>query len=279
MLKHWGPINVFKKDIAHKCNINYKNTFAGDVLFGSQLLLYGTMPKIEEPLYTYQVRTKSQDIKLISEDNKDFNEYSLESVDLDIILKTFELIFETDKLSSINKLYFYIKMWFTIFTTKHWMEKLNNIATIKCIDLLFKNKAIVDIIYVLPYICYIKYKQLIFIIENLNFFVRKIKPNTVLIVNYDDSDGKTLLEYANYFLQKDQNVDILSSKSYKKNLSNRNIHIIKTKKYKRCLQFNKIRQYSSIIFTEQTDYVYLLGKNNKALSINQILKTKNEVHI
>ncbi len=274
-LLHWMGGALRDYEIANLCDTNYKKTFGWDVLYTSQMLLLGKIARVEEPLYTYQIRTKSQDVKQISENNRNFNEYSLISIDLDILLKTFELIFETDKLSILNKLYFYIKMWFTLFRTKHWMEKLNNIATIKCIDLLFENKKFDDIFYILPYIVYIKLKQTLFIIEKLRFFTRKIKPNTVLIVNYDNSDGKTLLEYSKYFTENGQNVDILSSKSYKKQLSkHKNLYIIKTRNFKQFLQFNKIKQYSSIIFTKQTDYIYLLGKNNKATSIKQILNDK-----
>lgn len=256
MLKHWMGWGVFDYSAIKNCDFNYKKVFGWDVLYVSQMLLYGKIARVEEPLYTYQIRTKSEDVKQITESNKkDFNEFSVISSNLDIIMRTFELVFETDKLNFLQKIEFYFKMWFAIFTDKYKYKIFRIHPTLKSINLIEEKKLWADYFYFLPYILIIELKRLKFLILHPFLIFHKIKPDTILIINNNNSSGKELLKYAQYFTNQGYNVDILSRLSHKKYLKNKKgIKVLKIKdKFSKFYETRMIKNYEFVISVDKPE--------------------------
>ena len=281
MLKHWMGGGVFDYSIIKDCDTHYKKVFGWDVLLTSQILLLGKIARVEEPLYTYQIRTKSEDIKQITESNqKDFNEFSVISSDLDIIMRTFELVFETDKLNVFQKIEFYFKMWFAIFTNKYKIFRFH--PTFKFINLIEEKKLWKNYFYFLPYILIIEIKRLKFLLFHPFLIFHKIKQNTVLLINNGNSSGKELLNYAQYFTNQGYNVDILSRMSHKKYLKNKKgIKVLKIKdKFSKFYETRMIKKYEFIVsvFNPINTYPFL-NLCNKIRYIEEFITEEQEVNV
>ncbi len=283
MLKHWMGGGLFDQVKIKHCDINYKKTFAWDVLYTSQILLLGKIARVEEPLYTYQVKTKSIDIKAISDTNKDFNRFSLIDYSLDLIMRTFELVFETDKLNFYQKIEFYIKMWINIYTTKHWRLCFFNAPLNKYVKALFEEKLYNDIFYFLPCILIHEYRKLFFYIRHIIFMLKKVETNRVLIVNNSTDTGEYLQQLISDLVDnKNLKVDLLSSKSYKKYLNQfKSLNTLKTRKYSMMFSSAKAKKYKTVIFvnkkeintTKKTDLI------NNIQFAEDILSHKEEVAV
>lgn len=281
-LKHWMGGGVFDYSIIKDCDTHYKKVFGWDVLLTSQILLLGKIARVEEPLYTYQIRTKSEDIKELSQNNTNCNEFSLLSHPLDIIMKTFELIFETDRLNIFQKIKFYFKMWFTIYTNKHLYNFIKAPVSIKFINLIEEKKLWMDYIYFLPYIIRIELKRMKFLMLHLFLIFHKIKPSTILIINNNNSSGKELLKYAQYFTNQGYNVDILSRMSHKKYLKNKKgIKVLKIKdKFSKFYETRMIKKYEFIVsvFNPINTYPFL-NLCNKIRYIEEFITEEQEGNV
>lgn len=282
MLKHWMGGGVFDYSIIKDCDTHYKKVFGWDVLLTSQILLLGKIARVEEPLYTYQIRTKSEDIKQITESNqKDFNEFSVISSDLDIIMRTFELVFETDKLNVLQKIEFYFKMWSSILKNRNKSRVINALPLIKFIDKIEEKRRWHDYIYFLPYVIRTELKRLKFLILHPFLIFHKIKPNTILIIN-NNSSGKELLDYAQYFTNQGYNVDILSRMSHKKYLKNKKgIKVLKIKdNFSKFYETRMIKKYQfvvSVIKPENTSSFLNICNNIKY--IEEFISEEQEVNV
>lgn len=283
MLKHWMGGALRNYSVVKQCNHNYKKVFGWDVLYVSQMLLYGKIARVEEPLYTYQIRTKSEDSKQITECNKkNFNEFSVISSDLDIIMRTFELVFETDKLNVLQKIEFYFKMWFAIFTNKYKYKIFRFHPTFKFINLIEEKKLWKNYFYFLPYILIIEIKCLKFLLFHPFLIFHKIKQNTVLLINNGNSSGKELLNYAQYFTNQGYNVDILSRMSHKKYLKNKKgIKVLKIKdNFSKFYETRMIKKYQfvvSVIKPENTSSFLNICNNIKY--IEEFISEEQEVNV
>jgi len=235
MQKHWMGGALFDYSAIKDCSTHYKNVFGWDVLYNTQMLLLGKIARVEEPLFTYQVRTKSKDVKRISEDNKDFNKYSIIDINLDIMMRTFELVFETDKLNIFQKIEFYIKMWLNISKTPIWRIRFWDSHFEKYINNLFEDKLYNDIFYFMPYIIYYNCKKFLFFMRHLKFMLEKVHTDTVLVINNDENNGEYLQKLLSHLInERKLEVDLLSPMSYKKYLKHfKNYNLLKTKQFRK----------------------------------------------
>ena len=218
------------------------------------MLLLGKIPRVEEPLYIYQIRTKSQDSKRITAENmKNFNEFSVISLNVDIVMRTFEVVFESDKLNIFQKIEFFIKMWLSIFRDKHKFSVIFEIYKLDYIKLLFERKMFADIFYLFPYIIYTLYKRTKFNLKNLNLIKHKVSKNSILLVNNNHCKDKNLIEYSKIFINLGYNVDILSRYSNKKHFKNiKKTNLLKIKGlYSYFLATDICNNYEFLVFVDR----------------------------
>ncbi len=254
MLKHWMGGALYDYSVIKNCDTNYKKVFGWDVLYTAQMLLLGKIPRVEEPLYIYQIRTKSQDSKRITAENmKNFNEFSVISLNVDIVMRTFEVVFESDKLNIFQKIEFFIKMWLSIFRDKHKFSVIFEIYKLDYIKLLFERKMFADIFYLFPYIIYTLYKRTKFNLKNLNLIKHKVSKNSILLVNNNHCKDKNLIEYSKIFINLGYNVDILSRYSHKKHFKNiKKTNLLKIKGlYSYFLATDICNNYEFLVFVDR----------------------------
>lgn len=278
MVYSWVGIGLFKAESFKNIDWNYKKSCGFDIHVIAQLILKGTIVKVEESLYTYRTRSQACYEYRSYTTDPSYNEYCHINPYLDLFLRIFEFVFETNKLNIFQKIEFYLKFYYNVFfKDRTWIDSRIYLFPItKFINKLIKKSDIKSLLILTPLFiniaCHkIKKFQLKTPFLYLYRKFRYVRKNSIALIESNSCHGETLPSYIKYFNKLGYKVDIFLGKNFidEKLLDNidrkkNKIYKITHKILKTLIKLNKFIKYKHIVFNTSVLYSF---KNDKGIDV------------
>lgn len=194
-------------------NIFYKQAWGSDVLWAIQLILDGSIVKVDEDLFYYRMQNiKCTDRHL----GKQYNSLSQIHPYADQISKTFEIIFKSSSINFFEKIKFYFLFWGKIIKNKSpWGFRLKEFSLFQFFKkLLYLHEYFASVILLPSLFLAISHmlQPLYQRMKSLHTLLKiRINNNTIALIEQNICHAECLIGLSEYLVQLGYSVDVIVS--------------------------------------------------------------------